>query len=292
MGAIFVVPFAFAASVLLDAAMEGLGLAKNVMAQGVPPPPAWLNRIPAIGARLTARWQELSAGGAEAAIQLLRPYVRSTAGWAMQVTGGFAMIVVHFVLTIILVAILYSNGEAAARGILMFAWRIGSERAVSSVYLAARAVRGVALGVVVTAFIQSVIAGIGLMLAGVPRAGLLVAIVFVLCIAQIGPLLVLVPALVWLFASHHQAQGIVLTLFTVVAAVSDNFLKPVLIRRGVDLPLLLIIPGVIGGMLAATFIAVLFIPLFFVVTSRSGEWVRERFVRMRDRRHPQRSSEA
>jgi predicted PurR-regulated permease PerM len=275
MGAIFVVPFALAASVLLDATIEGLDFVRTVASTGVPPPPAWLKGVPLIGTRLTARWQELSAGGADAAVAALRPYVRSTAGWAMSITGGFAMIVVHFVLTLIIVAILYLNGEGASRGILLFAWRIGRERAEGSVRLAAQAVRGVALGVVMTAFIQSVIAGIGLVLAGVPRAGLLVAIVFVLCVAQLGPLLVLVPAVAWLFLSHHETSGTVLILFTVVAAVSDNILKPVLIRRGVDLPLLLIIPGVIGGMVSFGVMGLFIGPVMLAVTyTLLAEWVR------------------
>ena len=275
MGAIFVVPFAFATSVLLDAAMEGLDLVKSVMSKGVPAPPAWLHSIPLIGARLNARWQDLSAGGADAAMEALRPYVRSTAGWAMSVTGGFAMLVVHFVLTLIIVAILYTNGESAARGILSFAWRIGRERAENTVRLAAQAVRGVALGVIVTAFAQSVIAGIGLVLAGVPRSGLLIAIVFVLCVAQLGPLLVLVPAIIWLFASNHGVLGTVLVVFTLVSAVGDNFLKPILIRRGVDLPLLLIIPGVVGGMLSFGVMGLFIGPVVLAVTyTLLVEWVR------------------
>jgi predicted PurR-regulated permease PerM len=275
MGAIFVVPVTLAASVLLDAAIEGADLLKTVMAQGVPPPPSWLHDIPLIGARASARWQELTAGGAEAAMEALRPYARSTAGWAMTITGGFAMIVVHFVLTVIVVAILYMNGEAAARGILEFAWRIGRERAERSVRLAGQAVRSVALGVIVTAFVQSVIAGIGLVLTGVPHAGLLVAFVFVLCVAQLGPLLVLVPATLWLFVSGHGTLGTVLTLFTIVSAVCDNFLKPILIRRGVDLPLLLIIPGVIGGMLSFGVMGLFIGPVVLAVTyTLLVEWIR------------------
>ncbi len=171
MGVIFIVPFALAASVLLDAAIEGLDLFKTLVSKGLPPPPAWLSGVPIFGARLTARWLDLAAGGGDAAIEALRPCVRSTATWAMSVTGGFAMIFVHFLLTLIIVAILYVNGESAARGILMFAWRIGRERAENSVRLAGQAVKGVALGVVLTAFIQSVIAGIGLVLAGCPAPG-------------------------------------------------------------------------------------------------------------------------
>jgi predicted PurR-regulated permease PerM len=277
MGAIFVVPFTLAVSVLLDAAMEGAELIRTLSSKGLPPPPDWLHGIPLIGARASERWQELSAGGAEGAMDALRPYLRSTAGWAMSVTGGFAMIVVHFLLTLIVVAILYTNGEAAARGILMFAWRIGRERAESSVRLAAQAVRGVALGVIVTAFVQSVIAGLGLVLAGVPRAGLLIAIVFVLCVAQLGPLPVLVPVLIWFFAAstHGAVAGTVLVLFTIVAAVCDNFLKPILIRRGVDLPFLLIIPGVIGGMLSFGVMGLFIGPVVLAVTyTLLVEWVR------------------
>jgi predicted PurR-regulated permease PerM len=275
-GMIFVVPSALAASVLLDAAVEGLDLARTASLKGFPAPPGWLEDIPLIGTRVSSRWRELSAGGADAAIEALRPYARSTAGWAMSLTGGFAMIVVHFVLTIGIVAILYIKGEAAARGILLFAWRIGGERAERSVRLAAQAVRSVALGVIVTAFVQSVMAGLGLLLAGVPRAGLLVAIVFALCVVQLGPLPVLVPAIIWFFASGHEpALGIVLVLFTLVAAIGDNFLKPILIRRGVDLSLLLIIPGVIGGMLSFG-VAGLFVgPVVLAVTyTLLAEWVR------------------
>jgi predicted PurR-regulated permease PerM len=274
-GVIVVAPFAFAASVLLDAAIEGLDIVRTVAAKGVPPPPAWLNGFPLGGARLAARWQELSAGGGEAAMEALRPYVRSTASWAMSVTGGFAMMAVHFLLTIIIVAILYANGEGAARGILMFSWRIGRERAENSVRLAAQAVRGVALGVVVTALIQSAIAGIGLVLAGVPRAGLLTAMVFALGVAQLGPLPVLVPVIIWLFASDHPSKGAVMIVFTLIAAIGDNFLKPILIRRGVELPLLLIIPGVIGGMLGFGVIGLFIGPVVLAVTyTLLVEWVR------------------
>ncbi len=113
------------------------------------------------------------------------------------------------------------------------------------------------------------------MLAGVPRSGLLIAIVFVLCVAQLGPLLVLVPAIIWLFASNHGVLGTVLVVFTLVSAVGDNFLKPILIRRGVDLPLLLIIPGVVGGMLSFGVMGLFIGPVVLAVTyTLLVEWVR------------------
>jgi predicted PurR-regulated permease PerM len=157
----------------------------------------------------------------------------------------------------------------------MFAWRIGRERAENSVRLAGQAVRGVALGVVLTALIQSAIAAAGLLLAGVPRAGLLTAMVFALGVAQLGPLPVLVPVVIWLFAADHPSAGTVMIVFTLVAAISDNFLKPILIRRGVELPLLLIIPGVIGGMLGFGVIGLFIGPVVLAVTyTLLIEWVR------------------
>ena len=264
--AVLIVPFVMALAVLLEAAVKSSDLLKSVASDGLPPPPAWLAGIPGIGSRLAMKWQELAAGGPEAVADALRPFARSTASWALAFTGGFGLIAIHFTLTVILAAILYMNGEQAARGVLMFARRIGKDRGEHTMRLAGQALRGVALGVVVTAVVQSLIAGIGMWLAGVPRAGLLLAIVFVLCIAQLGPLPVLIPAVAWLFWSGDVAWGTVLVVFTVVVAVSDNILKPVLIRRGVDLPMLLIIAGVIGGLIGFGVVGLFIGPVLLAVT--------------------------
>jgi predicted PurR-regulated permease PerM len=116
--------------------------------------------------------------------------------------------------------------------------------------LAAKAVRGVVLGVVLTALTQAALGGIGLFIAGVPAAALLTAVVFILCLAQLGPVLVLVPSVVWLYWSGQAVSGTVLLIFSVFAATIDNFMRPLLIRKQVDLPLLLVIAGVIGGLIA------------------------------------------
>lgn len=274
--AIFIAPFTLAVGALLEAAVEGVELVKAVTANGVPPPPAWVSDLPWVGTRLTAKWQELSAGGPEAALEVLRPYVRTTASTVLSLTGGFGMVVAHFLLTIIIAGIFYTNGETAARGVVLFARRVGKDRGEKAIHLAGDAVRGVALGVIVTALVQSIIAGLGLWLSGVPRAGLLTAIAFVLCVAQLGPLLVLLPAVIWLFWSGQVLWGSVLVVFTIIVAVGDNILKPVLIRRGVDLPLLLIIPGVIGGLISFGVVGLFIGPVILAVTFTLLEsWVRD-----------------
>jgi predicted PurR-regulated permease PerM len=119
---------------------------------------------------------------------------------------------------------------------------------------------------VVTAVAQTFVAGIGLALAGVPRVGLLSAVVLLLSIAQLGPALVLVPATIWLFVTGATGSGVVLAVFTVMALTMDNFLRPFLIKRGADLPLLLILIGVIGGMLAFGLIGLFLGPVVLAVT--------------------------
>jgi predicted PurR-regulated permease PerM len=103
---------------------------------------------------------------------------------------------------------------------------------------------------VVTAVAQSVLGGAGLALVGVPFAPVLTAVMFMLCLAQIGPGPVLIPAVIWMYYASDALWATVLLAFTVVTLTMDNFLRPLLIRRGADLPLPLILAGVIGGMIA------------------------------------------
>ena len=108
----------------------------------------------------------------------------------------------------------------------------------------------VALGVVVTAVARSALGGIGLLVVGMPFASVLTAVMFILCLIQIGPGLVLVPAIIWMFYSGDAIWATVLLAFTVVAGTMDGFLRPFLNRKGADLPLLLIFADVIVGLVA------------------------------------------
>jgi predicted PurR-regulated permease PerM len=274
--AVFVVPFGMAITVLLEVVVEGVELARRAMEHGLRPLPEWLVAIPWVGPRLDSRWQELAASGPEGVAAALRPFALSAATWTLAVTGGVGMVAVHFLLTVVLAAILYASGETAGAGVVAFARRISRDRGERTMRLAAQSVRGVALGVVVTALVQSLAAGVGLWATGVPRVGVLLAIIFVLCIAQLGPLLVLLPAVAWLFWSGSTGAGTVLAVWAVLVAVMDNVLKPILIRRGVDLPLLLLVAGVIGGLISFGVVGLFIGPVILAVTyTLLVDWVRE-----------------
>ena len=172
--------------------------------------------------------------------------------------------------------ILYSQGEVAAAGALAFGRRIGAERGEKTIRLAGQAVRSVALGVVGTALVQSLLAGAGLWVTGVPHAGLLTALAFVMCIAQIGPVLVLAPAILWLYWTGSSGLAIVLLIVAVPTLTLDNVLRPMLIRRGVQLPMLLIIAGVIGGLLSFGVLGLFVGPVILASTyTLAKEWVAE-----------------
>lgn len=273
--AVFILPLWLAAGMLLDSALKGLDFAQVYFANGLGPPPQWLENLPWLGERLAAAWHKLAASGPEGIMETIRPHLRSAAGWIVSMTGGFGMLLVNFLLTVIIAAVLYANGEKAANGVILFARRIGEEQGEQAVRLAGQAVRGVVLGVVVTALVQSLLAGLGLWASGVPQVGLLSAFIFVLAIAQLGPLLVLIPAIIWLYWSGSIGWSIALLIWTLPVATLDNFLRPILIRRGVDLSLLLIIAGVIGGLISFGVIGLFVGPVVLAVTySLLQSWVR------------------
>jgi predicted PurR-regulated permease PerM len=176
------------------------------------------------------------------------------------------LMMVEFLLTVIISAVLYATGDKAARGIRLFARRLGGQNGEDAVILAAKAVRGVALGVVVTALIQALLGGIGLMVAGIPAVAILTALIFILCIAQMGPALVLIPVIVWLYWQGENLWGSPMIVWGVFVGTIDNFIRPVLIKKGADLPLILIFAGVIGGLIAFGVVGLFIGPVMLAVT--------------------------
>lgn len=273
---VFVVPFLLAMGMLMDAATQGVDLVRTYFHDGLGPAPEWISKVPWVGTKLAAKWQGLAAGGPDAFAAAVQPHLRAAAAWTVATTGGIGMTIVHFLLILILSAVLYTQGETATRGVVSFARRIGGERGERAVVLAGSAVRSVALGVIVTALVQSVLAWLGLWISGVPRPGLLTAAVFALCVAQLGPWFVLIPAVVWMYWSGDAGWGTALLVWSVLVGVLDNVLRPILIRRGVDLPILLIIAGVIGGLIGFGVIGLFVGPVILAVTyTLLGSWIHD-----------------
>lgn len=173
-------------------------------------------------------------------------------------------------------ALLYWRGEQVAQGIRHFATRLAGVRGDAAVLLAAQAIRAVALGVVVTALVQAVLGGIGLAVSGVPYATLLTVLMILSCLVQLGPLPVLIPAIIWLHWTGDTTWGTVLLVWSGVVGTLDNVIRPMLIRMGADLPLILILSGVIGGLIAFGMIGLFIGPVLLAVSWRLfAAWVEE-----------------
>ena len=271
-----ILPFGFAVSTLLDVAHRAPEVLGDFMTRGLGPPPEWLGRMPVVGGQLIAKWQALEASGREGLVEAVQPYLLDAGHWAVSITGGIGAVTVQILLTIILVAILYSQGETAARGALALGFRLGGERGMDVMRLAAQAVRSVALGVVVTALVQSVLTGLALWMCGIPAAGVLAALVFMLGIAQLGPLPIMLPAIAWLYWTDQYVWGTVLLILAIPIGALDNVLRPILIRRGVQLPMLLIIAGVIGGLIGFGVMGLFIGPVLLASTyTLAKSWVAE-----------------
>jgi predicted PurR-regulated permease PerM len=248
--AVVFIPLGLAAGALIGSMDKIATKVKALETVQLPPPPDWLGRIPIRGPKLAGEWRRLSAEGPGSLAAAVAPYSGLALRWFAARVGGIGGMIVQFLLAVILSAILYMHGETAARGVRRFATRLAGVNGERAAVLAASTIRAVAMGVIVTALVQTAIAGAGLAAVSMPGAGLLAAAVLMLCVAQLGPVLVMAPAVIWKFHSGDSAGGFILLAFAVVACTIDNFLRPLLIRRGASLPLLIIFAGVIGGMIS------------------------------------------
>ncbi len=263
---LLVLPLWLAIDTMLDHADQLAAAGKSVAAHGLPPPPAWVGALPLVGERIATAWSQLAAGGTAGVFAKAMPYATDAGKWLLAQVGGLGGMLIQFLLVVTISAIFYSGGESGARMARRFGRRLAGERGENSIILAGQAIRGVALGVGVTAIVQTALGGIGLAVAGVPLASLLSALMLMLCIAQIGPMLVLLPAAGWLFWTEATGWASFLLVWSLVVGSLDNFLRPMLIKRGADLPLLLIFAGVIGGMLGFGLIGIFVGPVVLAVT--------------------------
>jgi predicted PurR-regulated permease PerM len=273
---VFIVPFMLAIGTLIDNADRISGWVTTILTATPPPAPAWLQNVPLVGPRLAEIWNDLVDAGASGLMPRLQPYAGGAAQWFLKEAGTLGGALLQFLLTIVITAIMYSGGDAAAAGVRAFARRLAGARGEDVVNLGGAAIRGVALGVVVTALVQSIVGGIGLAITGVPFAPVLTALMFILCIAQLGPTLVLAPAVAWMYWTGDNVWASVLLVWAVVVGTMDNVLRPYLIKKGADLPLLLIFAGVIGGLLSFGLLGIFVGPLVLAVTYTLLEaWVRD-----------------
>ena len=233
---LFIIPIALLVSSLIDNSAPVIAW----VTQGhMMPRLLWLNDVPMVGKKLYVSYDTLVASGGAGVMAKIQPYIGRTTGFFVAQAGHFGRFMIHLGVMLLFSVLLYWRGEQAAQGIRHFAFRMAGRRGDAAVLLAAQSIRAVALGVVVTA-------------------------------------LVLVPAIIYLYWSGDTTWGTVLLVWSCVVGTMDNVLRPMLIRMGADLPMILILSGVIGGLFAFGMIGLFIGPVVLAVSYRLvSVWVHE-----------------
>lgn len=262
---LFVVPLTLSIGTIVGNADRIVEWARALAGFRMAEPPPWLAGLPMVGGMLVDLWQQLVAAGIDGLLERLTPYAGNFTRWFVNEVGSVGYLLVQFLLTVVLAAVMYVDGEAWADTARRTGRRLGGERGQHVVELAGMAIRSVALGVGVTAVAQALLGGLALAIAGVPFAGLLTAVMLMLCLAQLGPLPVLLAATGWLFWQGNTGWGIFLLVASAFVGTIDNVIRPLLIRLGADLPMLLILAGVIGGLFAFGLVGIFVGPVVLAV---------------------------
>lgn len=270
---VILLPFFLIGSSITSNVQEWTAATKQWIEVGPPAPPEWLHRVPLVGNKATAYWESFASDSGRLladATPLLEPVGAALIKAGIAIGRGL----VQLSLSILIAFFLFRNGVAAADWLTRGVDRIAGERGKHLLEVAGNTVRGVVYGILGTALVQAVMAGIGFVIAGVPGAALLTLLTFFLSAVPVGPPLIWGPAAFWLFHQGRPGWGIFMLIWGLGVSSVDNFVKPWLISQGSAMPFLLIFCGVIGGALAFGFIGVFLGPTLLAVGYRLvAEWI-------------------
>ena len=257
-----------------EQAVGFVGTARAALESGLPPLPDWLAGLPLVGERLQAVWGDLSVHGLQA-VDWSR-FAKPARDWALGVGGAVGRGTVDLVLALFTLFFFYRDGDKVARALKSAGDRIGGEGSRRLIGVAEATLKGVIYGIIGAALAQGLAAAFGLWLAGVPAAVFLGVVTFFVSLLPGGPMLVWVPAAIWLFHGGQVGWGIFLVVWGLVVIGSiDNIIRPYFIAKGSSLPLLLTVLGVFGGLLAFGFLGIFIGPTLLAVGyTMLREWMR------------------
>jgi predicted PurR-regulated permease PerM len=239
-------------------------------------PPAWVATLPLVGATAVRQWAWLAHEASPRLEALASGHARQLMDWFIAEVGGLGVVTKEFLLTVVIAAVLFATGERAALGVRSFLHELAGDNADRILELTGKAIRGVVLGVVLGGALEAVLTSIGFAIAGVPMAVLLGAIGFLLCLIQIGTVPLLAIGAIWLFATGHTGAGMFLLAWTIFIAVIDQAVRPYLMKRGIELPLPLVVAGVIGGLSAFGLVGIFVGPVTLAVAATLLDvWLRD-----------------
>jgi predicted PurR-regulated permease PerM len=231
---------------------------------GIPPPPDGIRNWPLVGTPLYDIW-EMASENLDAAFRQLAPHLKPLAGPILAIAGSAGTGTLKFIASVLIAGFLFPSGPKHVAVVRSMLTRIVPQRSADFLSLAGATIRTVAQGVIGIAVLQSLLAGVGLKIAGVPHAGVLAFAVLVLGIVQIGSAPILLPVIIWIWTVKDVGAAVLITIYLLLVGISDNVLRPLLMSRGLSTPVLVIFVGVLGGTLAHGIVGLFVGPIVLAV---------------------------
>ncbi len=231
-------------------ALSSLGHDLKDGSLSISPPDESVADWPIIGERVYSGWSA-AAENLEATLRKFQPQLAAFGQGILKFAGSITIGVLQFVLSIIIAGVFLVSAEGGYKTALTLSSSLIGDRGNALVDLAIATIRSVAKGVLGVAIIQAVLAGVGLAAMGVPAAGLWAGAVLILAVIQLPPLIVLGPIAFWIFSVADPVPATIFAVYAFVVSISDSFLKPMFLGRGMEIPMLVILLGAIGGAITA-----------------------------------------
>ncbi|MGB5180024.1 MAG: AI-2E family transporter [Gammaproteobacteria bacterium] len=246
--AILIVPAVMLTGSLIDGTQQ-LAAEYEAGTLTIPPPSESVKDWPLVGEKLHSAWA-LASTNLEAALVQFKPQAQAVGKWFLSAAAGAGAGVLMFVVSIIIAGVFLVYARSGSHALETVVGRVlGEKEGKAFVELAGATIRSVAQGVLGVALIQTILGGIGMMAVGVPYAGVWALLILLLAIVQLPPLLVLGPLIVYVFSVEPTVPAVIFMIWSFMVSVSDSFLKPLFLGRGMDIPMLVILLGAIGGMI-------------------------------------------
>jgi predicted PurR-regulated permease PerM len=246
---VMLVAIAVPSVMLGDSMADGAREAARAFQAGsldIPPPPESVKSWPLVGEPLYAFWQ-LASDNIMQAVRELSPWIKTAGKWLLGAAAGAGIAALQFLLAILIAGALLAHAEVGGRASRAIAQRLSPERGLQYAEVAEQTVRSVALGILGVALLQGLLAGLGFLVAGVPGAGLLTLVCIVLGVIQVGVVIVVIPVVIYLFATADTFTAVAFLVYAILVSPIDNILKPLLLGRGVKVPMIVVFIGAIGG---------------------------------------------
>lgn len=234
----------------------------------LPAAPEWVGRLPYVGGDIIPFWDHLRESSLPGLLKRVIPSPESLLHVFLSSAGSLGSLLLEFALTLIAMVLILTRAEGITSLLKRIAAMLGGEMGGSLLKQAEITTRGVALGVTLTAILESLFGWVGLMAAGMPMGSVVAAVMFVSCVLQFGGAWVLLVSTVWLYFTSSLIHAIIMLFFALVVAAGDNFLQPLIIRRYVRISVVVIMIGAFGGLSTLGFAGVFIGPTLLYLTEK------------------------